>query len=83
MLAPWLLGTGARGHGGSARNAPGFPAHRRRNIGLLVRFMAILAVMIVAYSIFFHVIMEYEGQWASGISPSIRIWGGSSPCSCS
>lgn len=41
----------------------------RRNIGLLVRFMAILAVLVVGYSILFHVIMEHEGQshsWVTG-----------------
>jgi len=42
----------------------------RRNVSLLVRFLAILAVMIVGYSVLFHVIMEYEGQdhsWVTGL----------------
>ncbi len=41
----------------------------RRNVALLIRFIGILLVMIVAYSLLFHVIMEYEGQnhsWVTG-----------------
>ncbi|MDX1673211.1 MAG: ion channel, partial [Longimicrobiales bacterium] len=41
----------------------------RRNLRLLMRFIAILIVLIVAYSVLFHVIMEYEGQdhsWVTG-----------------
>ena len=41
----------------------------RRNIRLLMRFIAILVLMIVVYSVVFHVIMEYEGQdhsWITG-----------------
>jgi len=42
----------------------------RRNLRLLFRFIAILVVMVVAYSILFHVIMEYEGRdhsWVTGL----------------
>ncbi len=42
---------------------------QRRNVKLLVRFLILLVVMIVAYSVLFHVIMEYEGQehsWVTG-----------------
>jgi Trk K+ transport system NAD-binding subunit len=45
-------------------------AAMRRNVGLLLRFVAILVVMIVGYSVLFHVIMEYEGQdhsWVTGL----------------
>ena len=41
----------------------------RRNLRLLIRFIAILVGLIVAYSVLFHVIMEYEGQdhsWVTG-----------------
>ncbi len=41
----------------------------RRNVGLLARFTVLLLVLIVAYSLLFHVIMEYEGQnhsWVTG-----------------
>lgn len=42
----------------------------RRNLRLLLRFLAILVLMIAAYSVLFHVIMEYEGQdhtWVTGL----------------
>jgi Trk K+ transport system NAD-binding subunit len=41
----------------------------RRNVKLLIRFLAILVVLIVFYSIVFHLIMEYEDQahsWVTG-----------------
>lgn len=41
----------------------------RRNLRLLFQFIAILVVLIVGYSLLFHVIMEYEGQkhsWLTG-----------------
>ena len=41
----------------------------RRNIGALLRFVAILIAMIVVYSVIFHFIMEHEGQshsWVTG-----------------
>ena len=41
----------------------------RRNLRLLIRFIAILVALIVVYSVLFHVIMEYEGQdhsWMTG-----------------
>jgi len=42
----------------------------RRNLRLLIRFIAILVVLTTAYSILFHVIMEYEGRdhsWVTGL----------------
>jgi len=42
---------------------------RQSNIKLLVRFLVLLVVLITAYSVLFHVIMEYEGQhysWVTG-----------------
>ncbi len=41
----------------------------RRDLGLLSRFVAFLVVMIVAYSVVFHLLMEAEGQrhsWVTG-----------------
>ena len=41
----------------------------RRNLRLLARFIAILVLMIVVYSVVFHWIMQYEGQdhsWVTG-----------------
>lgn len=42
----------------------------RRNLRLLLRFLAILVLMIAVYSVLFHVIMEHEGQdhtWVTGL----------------
>jgi len=42
----------------------------RRNVRLLVRFLAILVTMVVVYSVLFHIIMEAEGQrhsWLTGL----------------
>ena len=42
----------------------------RRNVRLLMRFIAILLVMILVYSILFHVIIQYEGRdesWITGL----------------
>jgi Trk K+ transport system NAD-binding subunit len=41
----------------------------RRNIRLLVRFLAVLIALVVTYSVLFHVLMVYEGQdhsWVTG-----------------
>lgn len=41
----------------------------RRNLAVLLRFLALLAVLVAAYSVLFHVIMEWEGQshsWLTG-----------------
>ena len=41
----------------------------RRNLRILLRFMALLVLLIAVYSVLFHVIMEYEGQnhsWMTG-----------------
>jgi Trk K+ transport system NAD-binding subunit len=41
----------------------------KRNVRLLARFLAVLAVMMFAYTVAFHYIMAYEGQrhtWLSG-----------------
>ncbi len=41
----------------------------RRNLRILLRFMALLVLLIVVYSVLFHVIMELEGQnhsWMTG-----------------
>ena len=41
----------------------------KRNLVLLARFFAVLIVMVTAYSIVFHLIMEWEGQnhsWVTG-----------------
>ncbi len=41
----------------------------RRNVRLLLRFMAVLAVMVVVYSVLFHILMAVEGQqhtWLTG-----------------
>ncbi len=41
----------------------------RRNVGYFLRFLALLIVLIIAYSILFHYIMAYEGQehsWLTG-----------------
>ncbi|MEW5744235.1 MAG: NAD-binding protein [Nitrospirota bacterium] len=42
----------------------------QRNIRLLVRFLALLVLLITVYSILFHIIMEYEGRsysWLTGL----------------
>jgi Trk K+ transport system NAD-binding subunit len=42
---------------------------RKSNVKLLVRFLVLLATVIVLYSVLFHVIMEHEGQshtWVTG-----------------
>ena len=41
----------------------------RRNLGFLVRFFAVLILMVTLYSVLFHFIMEWEGQnhsWITG-----------------
>ncbi|MBT8336014.1 MAG: NAD-binding protein, partial [Gemmatimonadetes bacterium] len=43
-------------------------AAMRRNLRVLVRFLLLLVVLIVAYSVLFHVIMEREGQYHSWIT---------------
>lgn len=45
------------------------PASSRRNVKLLLRFVGVLALIIFAFTILFHVLMEHEGQdhsWISG-----------------
>jgi voltage-gated potassium channel len=42
---------------------------QKRNISLLLRFLAVLVAMVVAYSIAFHYVMAYEGRsysWVTG-----------------
>ncbi|MBK9128656.1 MAG: NAD-binding protein [Phycisphaerales bacterium] len=42
----------------------------RRNTALLLRFLAVLAVMIATYTVLFHVLMEWEGRqysWVTGL----------------
>lgn len=42
----------------------------RRNLRVLLRFLLLLVLMTAAYSVLFHVIMEYEGQdhsWVTGL----------------
>ncbi len=44
-------------------------AAMRRNLRILIRFLLVLVVLIVGYSVLFHVIMEAEGQahsWITG-----------------
>jgi hypothetical protein len=36
-------------------------AGTRRNVGRLLKFIAVLMVLAAIYSVLFHVIMEYEG----------------------
>ena len=41
----------------------------RRNLTVLLRFLALLVLLVAAYSVLFHVIMEFEGQdhsWLTG-----------------
>jgi len=41
----------------------------QRNLAALARFLAVLVVMVTAYSVLFHVLMEYEGRhfsWLTG-----------------
>jgi Trk K+ transport system NAD-binding subunit len=41
----------------------------RRNLAVLLRFLALLALLVTVYSVLFHVIMEWEGQshsWLTG-----------------
>lgn len=45
------------------------PTTRRRNVQLLLKFLAVLAVMVVVYSVLFHLLMQLEGQkhsWLTG-----------------
>jgi len=45
-------------------------AGARRNVTVLLRLLAVLAVLVAAYSVAFHVIMEHEGQrhsWVTGV----------------
>ena len=45
-------------------------ATSRRNIRLLLRFLIILVLLVVAYSILFHIVMVYEGRehsWITGV----------------
>lgn len=46
------------------------PAKHRRNVQLLLRFLGLLAIMVLSYSIIFHGLMVLEGQehsWITGI----------------
>jgi Trk K+ transport system NAD-binding subunit len=43
-------------------------AAMRRNLRILLRFLALLVLLIVVYSVLFHVIMEAEGQYHSWIT---------------
>lgn len=40
----------------------------RRNVGRLLKFISILAVMVTVFSVLFHVIMEYEGRYFSWLT---------------
>lgn len=40
----------------------------QRNLRLLVRFIAVLALLVVIYSVLFHYIMEMEGQYFSWVT---------------
>jgi voltage-gated potassium channel len=45
------------------------PATSRRNVRLLLRFLAVLAVMVIVFSVLFHVVMLAEGRehsWMTG-----------------
>ncbi len=45
------------------------PAASRRNIRLLLRFLVVLAIVVTAYSILFHILMVFEGRefsWITG-----------------
>jgi Trk K+ transport system NAD-binding subunit len=43
-------------------------ATTRRNVGRLLKFVAVLAIMVTVYSVLFHVLMEYEGRYFSWIT---------------
>jgi Trk K+ transport system NAD-binding subunit len=43
-------------------------ATTRRNVVRLLKFVAVLAIMITAYSVLFHILMEYEGRYYSWIT---------------
>jgi Trk K+ transport system NAD-binding subunit len=47
-----------------------FDASRERNIAILLKFSILLLLMVVVYSVLFHVLMLYEGQmfsWITGV----------------
>lgn len=43
-------------------------ATTRRNVGRLLKFVAVLAIMVTVYSVLFHILMEYEGRYFSWIT---------------
>lgn len=43
-------------------------AATRRNVARLLKFIVILAVMVTGFSVLFHIIMEYEGQYFSWLT---------------